>query len=318
MLQELFKQEKDYLNFFFDNLDIHAMNHIIDVLHQCKGSIVLSGVGKSGLVAEKISQTLTSTGTRAFFLSPSNALHGDIGIVQSHDIFMMFSKSGESDELLQLLPFVRNRGVRTIAIVGNKNSQLAKKADMVAILPVDQELCPFNLAPTTSSVAQMIFGDVMSIALMKKKQFSIEQYALNHPSGKIGRQLFYRVRDLMLTNDEIPTGAPDHLLVDCLVELSNKACGCILIVDHTRVLKGIFTDGDLRRCLQKYGGGALNIPLGELMTHHPKTVTPDTMATEALILMEKDRPVTVLPVLNGDAQVVGILKMHDLVRSGLL
>lgn len=319
MLKELLLKEKAALDHFFDNLDLKAAEQLFTLLKECKGLIIFTGMGKSGLVAEKIALTMTSTGSRAFYLSASNALHGDIGMVSRDDIFIMISKSGESDELLQMIPFLRNKGVRLVAIVNNKESRLAKACDLKVVLPLEEELCPFNLAPTTSTVTQLIFGDMLAIALMMHKQFSLSEFAMNHPAGKIGRQLTMRVKDLMLTGASIPICSPHHKLVETLVELSNKRCGCVLIVEEDHSLRGIFTDGDLRRGLQEHGPRALEITMEDLMTRAPRTIQSEAMASHALTVMEADQqhPITVLPVLDEKRKVVGLIKMHDIVQSGL-
>lgn len=319
MLKDLFAEERKILNHFFDHLDFAAAEKLFDVLKSCKGLIITTGIGKSGLVAEKIAVTLTSTGTRAFFLSPSNALHGDIGIVTKDDVFLMISKSGESEELMQMIPYLRNRGVKPIAIVNNGKSRLAKACEVCVVLPLERELCPFNLVPTTSAVTQMIFGGVLAVALMKHKNFSLMEYAMNHPAGRIGRRLTLRVDDLMLKGKDVPLCAPQDKLVDTLVELSDKKCGCVMIVDKERSLMGIFTDGDLRRSLQKFGSKALDKDMLALMTKTARYVSVDEMAIKALELMEADQnhPITVLPVVENGNKVVGLIKMHDIVQSGL-
>lgn len=319
MLKELFEKEREILSHFFDHIDLRAAERLFEILKECKGLIIVTGVGKSGLIAEKIALTMTSTGSRAFFLSPSNAMHGDIGIVSKEDVFLMISKSGESEELLQMIPFLRNRGVMPIAIVNNGASRLAKACEFSVVLPMEKELCPFDLVPTTSAVMQMIFGDVLAVALMKHKNFSLLEYAMNHPAGRIGRRLTLRVRDLMLKGHDLPLCRPTDKLVDTLVELSNKRSGCVLIVSEQKELLGIFTDGDLRRSLQDLGSEALEAEMRHVMTKTAKFIHSDEMASQALSLMEEDQqhPVTVLPVVDAELKVVGLIKMHDIVQSGL-
>ncbi len=319
MLKELLEQERSYLNHFFDTIDLQALEKFVQVLNACQGMMIFSGIGKSGLVAEKIAMTMTSTGSKAFFLSPTNALHGDIGIVTERDIFVMLSKSGESDELLHLIPFMRNKGVKIAAIVTNVKSRLAKAADYVLPLPHERELCPYDLAPTTSTVIQMIVGDVLAVALMKMHGFSLDDFAKNHPAGRIGRRMITKVKDLMIANEGIPLCHPQDQLGDTLVELSNKRCGCVLVIDEERHLLGIFTDGDLRRSLQKYGAQALEHTMGELMTRTPRWIDQHALAYHAMHLMEEDqkRPIMVLAVLDDAQKVVGVIKMHDIVQSGL-
>jgi arabinose-5-phosphate isomerase len=319
MLQELFYKEREILNHFFDKMDLKIAEKLFAILQECKGLIIITGVGKSGLIAEKIALTMTSTGSRAFFLSPTNAMHGDIGIVSKDDVFLMISKSGESEELLQMIPFLRNRGVMPIAIVNNGNSRLTRACEFSVVLPAEKELCPFDLVPTTSTVTQMIFGDVLAVALMMHKNFSLVEYAKNHPAGRIGRRLTLRVSDLMLKGEDIPICMPCDKLFDTLVELSNKRCGCVMVVDVSKRLQGIFTDGDLRRTLQKLGPKALEASMAEVMTKTAKFIRSDEMASQALSLMESDQkhPITVLPVLDVESRVVGLIKMHDIIQSGL-
>ncbi len=319
VLHDLVEKEKEYLNDFFQNINLESLQNFANFLSDCKGTVVFSGVGKSGLVAEKIAMTMTSTGSRAFFLSPINALHGDIGILSKDDIVVMVSKSGESDELLHLIPFMRNKGVKIGVIVTNPKSRLAKAVDTVLLLPNEKELCPFDMAPTTSTVIQMIIGDILAIALMQMKNFSLEEYAKNHPSGRIGRRIVTRVQDLMISGEGIPLCRPKDKLVEILVELSNKRCGCILVANEQRELLGIFTDGDLRRALQRHGPKALDHTMEELMTRSPRWINSQELAWDAMHLMEADQkhPIMVLAVLDEAKKVVGVIKMHDIVQSGI-
>ena len=319
MLKELFERQRDNLNHFFDQIDHAAVDIIFQKLRERTGLIFLTGIGKSGFVAQKVASTMTSTGTRAFFLDPVNAMHGDIGIISKDDILLMISKSGESDELLQMVPVLRNKGAYSIAIVNNGKSRLAKACDIFVELPMSKELCPFDLVPTTSAVTQLLFGDVLAVALLREKNFSLDEYAMNHPAGKIGKRLTLKVNDLMLKDSAIPLCRPLDKLFNTLVELSNKKCGCVLITDEEKRLQGIFTDGDLRRALQKHGPDALDMKMGDLMTPTARHTMSDEMASHALTLMESDkhRPITVLPVLCHQKKVVGVIKMHDIIQSGL-
>jgi arabinose-5-phosphate isomerase len=276
-------------------------------------------VGKSGLIAKKIAFTLVSTGTRALFLSPVDALHGDLGMVDVNDVFIMLSKSGESDELMQLVPAIRNKGAILVGIVCNSQSRLAAACHHVVTLPFQSELCPFDMAPTMSTAFQMLFGDLVTVALMRRKNFSLDQYALNHPSGRIGKRITLKVKDLMLTGGKIPICTPEDKLGQVLVELSNKRCGCILVIDQEKKLKGIFTDGDLRRTLQRFGGTVLDVPMAELMTPNPKCILPELLGWDAMKLMEADyqKRITALPVIDEQGVVLGLLHMHDVIQSGL-
>jgi arabinose-5-phosphate isomerase len=319
ILKELFEKERSYLNHFFENLNLEEVDCVLKELLNCRGNIIVTGVGKSGLVAKKFAVTMISTGTKAIFLSPINALHGDIGIINNDDVFLILSKSGESDELLNLIPFVRNKEVKVISLVSNANSRLAISSDIVLNLPPERELCPFDMAPTTSTTIQGIIGDVLAIALMRLKNVSIEDFVRSHPAGRLGRRATVLVKDLMLKEEKIPFGKPEDKLVDSLVELSNKQCGCLIIADPNGTMLGIFTDGDLRRALQTYGVDALESTLEKLMTKNPRYTSPDVLAFEALKVMESNqkKPIMVLPVLDKEQKVVGVIKMHDLVQAGV-
>lgn len=319
VLKELFSEAQNHLNDFFKTLDYGEAGKFFEKLKACKGIIFFSGVGKSALVANKIALTMTSTGTRALFLSPVEALHGDIGLISNEDILVLLSKSGETDELLNLIPFVRNKGATVLSMVGNPKSRLAKASHLFVNLPYGKELCPFNMAPTNSTTAQLIFGDCLAVALMKAKEFTLNDYAMNHPAGTIGKRIILKVKDLMLKDEQIPTCFPDSKLIDSLVELSNKRAGCVLVIDQNSKLLGIFTDGDLRRSLQRHGAEVLQQKMGSLMTVNSKTTHPEQLAWEAMKLMEADQkfPIMVLPVIDEAGVAVGLIKMHDILQSGL-
>lgn len=319
ILQELFNEQQRNLTHFFEGIDHQSTDAILKVLLACQGTIFFTGIGKSGFVAKKIAVTMTSTGTKALYLSASDALHGDIGIVSSNDAFIFISKSGENEELLALIPYLRNRNVKLICIVTDPHCRLAKACDYSIALPLLKEICPFGLAPTTSAAIQLIFGDILAVSLMRLKNFQLEEYKLNHPAGQIGKRLNLRVKDLMLVEDALPSCRPEQKLVDLLVELSNKRCGCLLIVNETEKLLGIFTDGDLRRALQKYGPQALDLPISHLMTQGGRYISPEALALDALHAMEADQkhPITVMPVLANDMTLLGLIKMHDIVQSGV-
>lgn len=318
MLKELVEAQKKYTNHYFETLDLPAIEDLISLVSNCSGMLFLTGVGKSGFVAKKIAFTMVSTGTRAFYISPVDALHGDIGLVASNDLFLLFSKSGESEELLQLVPAIHQKGARAIAIVCSPNSRLAAVCNHSLILPCERELCPFDMAPTVSTANQLLFGDLLSVALMKRKEFSIEQYALNHPSGRLGKRASMRVRDVMLTGEKLPLCNEQTRIQDLLVELSSKRCGCVLVTDHASRLSGIFTDGDLRRCLQTHGAALLGMPIGDVMNRSPISAPPEMYAWEALKRMESipHKRITVLPITQ-EGRLVGLLHLHDLVRIGL-
>jgi arabinose-5-phosphate isomerase len=319
MLKELLDNQRNYTEHFFKALNLQPIEQLVQLLLQCSGILFFTGVGKSGLVAKKIAFTMVSTGTRAFYLSPIDAVHGDLGMVSSRDVFIMLSKSGESDELLNLVPAIRNKGATLVGVVCNSQSRLAAACHVTIPLPFQRELCPFDMAPTMSTTAQLLFGDLLAIALMRHKNFSLDQYALNHPSGQIGKRITLKVKDLMLTGERIPLCGPEDRLGQILVELSNKRCGCILITDDNRKLLGIFTDGDLRRTLQKFGGQVLEARMQDVMNPHPSSIGPEVLAWEAMKLMEADyqRRIMMLPVIDSDHKVLGLLHLHDIIQSGL-
>ncbi len=319
MLKELIDKQRSYTDHFFESFDLVQIEKLVDMLMLTTGIIFFSGVGKSGLIAKKIAFTMASTGTRALFLSPTDALHGDIGMVSEKDVFIIFSKSGESDELIQLAPAIRNKGAQLVGIVCNDQSRLGLVCDFVFKLPFQEELCPYNMAPTMSTTYQLLFGDLLTVALMRHKKFSLDEYALNHPSGRIGKRITLKVQDVMLTSSRIPLCHPKDKIGDILIELTNKRCGCLLVVDEYSKLVGIFTDGDLRRSLHKYGGSVLDISIDQLMTANVKTIRPQELAWDAMKKMESDprQRLTTLAVTDENEKVIGLLHLHDIVQIGL-
>ncbi len=319
MLKKLLEESQEYLNHFFQTVDVSQFQHIVDLCASSQGLLLFTGVGKSGFIAEKIAATLTSTGTKALYLPPMNFLHGDIGILSEHDLVFMISKSGESEELLNLIPFIHRKKARTVGIVSNSSCRLAKMCHTHMVLPVKKELCDFDLVPTTSSAVQLIFGDILSIALMKTKQFNLDDYVLNHPSGTIGKKMTLSVKDVMISGEEIPLCSSKDKLADVLVELSRKKCGALIITGEDSELKGIFTDGDLRRALQSHGSAVLEKTMHELMTPSAVSVLSHILAWDAMKEMQKvpDKWVMVTPVVE-NGKVVGILRMHDIIQSGIV
>jgi len=317
-MEQLLGEQREQLNHFFSFIDVQNMHSFFQDCLACPGFLVFTGVGKSGLIAEKIAATLISTGTRSLYLPATDSLHGDLGILSDKDYLILLSKSGETDELLELVPFARKKGAKLLAVISQSSSRLAKLCDRSLYLPVLRELCPFDLAPTTSAAIQLLFGDLLAVYLMRSKEFSLTSYASNHPAGVIGKKIILLVDDLMLQGDQIPLCSPDDRLMDVLVELSDKRCGSLLIADSQGRLEGIFTDGDLRRALQSQGVGVLELSMRQLMTRSPITMTSGTLAIEPLQKMQADakRWVQVAPVIKGE-KIVGIIRMHDIVQSGL-
>lgn len=318
--KSLLTKQQEQLTYFFHHLDCDATEKIFEKLSECCGTLFFTGVGKSGFIAKKIAATLQSTGTKALFLSPIDALHGDLGIVDSKDSIIFLSKSGETQELLDLIPPLRAKGCLMMTFCSNPQSRLAQSVAHHLELPCLGELCPFDLAPTTSSELQLLIGDLLTVYLMDKKRFSLDQYALNHPNGQIGKRAHYKVHDLMVKNERVPVCLPTQSLAEVLADFTEKSCGCMVVVDEGQKLAGIFTDGDLRRALQKSGPSVLKEKIENLMTKTPRYITQKDSAWSAIQLMEANQkqPIMVLPVLDEEKQkVVGILKMHDLIQAGL-
>ena len=285
----------------------------VQALADCKGRIVISGIGKSAVIAQKIVATLNSTGSPAIFLHAADAIHGDIGMMQQEDIVLVISKSGESPEIKILVPLIKNFGNKLIAVVGNTHSYLAKKSDYIIDTTVDQEACPNNLAPTTSTTAQLVMGDAIAICLMEQKGFNVEDFAKLHPGGALGKKLYLRVKDLYIDNEK-PKVLPEQSLKEVIVEMTKKRLGVTAVIDSDNTLLGIITDGDLRRMLEKNGLDAIQAK--DIMTKNPKTIEPSEMAINALDILRQNEIVHLVVVEN--KKYLGIIHLHDLVKEGLL
>ncbi|KPK33093.1 MAG: Gut Q protein [Chlamydiae bacterium SM23_39] len=318
MVEMLFKKQKKYINYFFDNIDREKTKNILDELLKCRGNIVFTGVGKSGIIANKLAMTMSSLGSKSFYLSPLGALHGDIGLLSKDDIIIFLSRSGNTKELIDLVPFIKKKGLKIISFLSNINSELERLSDLYIYLPIKKEICPFNLAPTTSAAVQLIFGDILIVSLMQKKKFTLEDYYNNHPSGNIGKMLI-KVEEVMLKEEKIPLCYEEDMLVDVIDVLSLKRCGCLLVIDRERNLKGIFTDGDLRRSIEKDKRGFLYKKMKELMTKNPRCISKDKLTIDAINEMEKDknRLITVLAVVE-EKKVIGIIRMHDILQRSVI
>jgi len=285
--------------------------------------VFFSGVGKSGFIAQKICMTLVSTGTKSIFLSPSDALHGDIGILGKGDVLVLLSKSGATEELVTLVPYAKAKGARIYGVTSNKTSQIAQTSHAHVYLPLERELCPFDLAPVTSTAIQMIFGDTCAVAIMHAKSFTREEYAMNHPAGRIGKRLVLNVSDIMLNYGQLPLVTPNDHGMEALVRLagSSKGCGCLLVVDEQNKLLGTFSDADFRRALAHKGERALSLPVKELMNYrkaYPRTVLDTAKAFAAQQKMEIFPPVSYLPVVCGQTDsLVGLVTLHHLTNAGI-
>lgn len=311
MLKQIFTSQRQFIEYFFDHVDIDEAESVLGKFLSCKGMIVFTGVGKSGIIADKLAKTMISTGSRSLYLPPASALHGDIGMLGSEDLVVMLSKSGGTNELLEFAEIVRRRKIETMAWVSGKDTPLSKIVDSVVHLPLTSEICPFGLAPTTSTAVQLIYGDVMAVALMRAKNFSIDDYAMNHPGGAIGKLIAQRVSEIMVTGDELPLCRREDLLKDVLVELTKKRLGCLLIVDEGMRLEGVFTDGDLRRAIGELQEKALTLPMSQLLTKPFLYTTPSTLTSKALDQMEGVKKVMMLPVLE-EERLVGLVHLHHI------
>lgn len=287
----------------------------VELIYLCKGKVVVTGVGKSGLIGQKIASTLASTGTPSFFMHPSEGLHGDLGMLSRGDLVIAISNSGESEEVSQILPVVKRLGLPLIAMSGNMNSTLAKSGDVVLDVSVKEEACPLGLAPTASTTATLAMGDALAISVLDKRGFEKEDFALLHPGGSLGKSLILRVSDIMHSGDAIPLVNEKTLMREALFEITSKRFGITGVVDNRGTLTGAITDGDLRRAIEK-GMDIMSQKAVDLMTSSPKRIEVDALAAEALQKMEK-HSITAMFVMNSD-RVAGIVHLHDLLKAGVV
>jgi arabinose-5-phosphate isomerase len=314
LAQKVLQTEAAAILALVDRLDAR-FDAAVDTLRQCRGRVILTGMGKSGIICRKIAATLTSTGTPAFFLHPAEAIHGDLGVIQRDDVIVALSYSGETDELLRLLETIRRVGAKLIAITGGRESTLALAADVALDCSVTEEACPMNLVPTASTTAALAIGDALAMTLLVEKGFREEDFANLHPGGKLGKRLM-RVETLMHGGKHCPIVTAQTLMRDVIYEMSSKGLGMTCVIGSDEGLLGIITDGDLRRHMER-GGAFLEFTAADVMTRNPVTVPPTTLAAQALNIMEQ-RKITSVVVANGDRPqlVAGVLHLHDLWRMG--
>ena len=290
-----------------------TFNDACQLMLSCKGKVILVGMGKSGHIAKKIAATLASTGTPSFYIHPGEAGHGDLGMVNDKDVVMIISYSGESDEILTLIPTIKRLDISVISMTGDASSTIAKESDIHLDVSVDQEACPHNLTPTSSTTVALVMGDAIAITLLNARGFTPEDFAKSHPSGALGRRLLTLVSNIMKTGDEVPIVSKETSLMDSLLVMSQKSLGMVLITDHNNILLGIFTDGDLRRILEK-NVDFQNLSIEDIMTHNCKSIQPNKPALIALQMMEKYK-LNSLPVIDSDNQVIGAINMHTLMQA---
>lgn len=296
--------------------DAQAFTDAMQFILACSGKVVVSGIGKSGHIARKMAATFASTGTPSFFVHPAEAAHGDLGMVTSNDVLIAISYSGEAGELVAILPIVRRLGVKLIAMTGNPNSTLAKLADVHLNVYVEKEACPLNLAPTASTTVTLAMGDSLAVAVLDARGFKEEDFARSHPGGALGRRLLTHVKDIMRTGTAIPQVGPETKLSTALLEITQKGMAMTAVVDAQETLLGVFTDGDLRRLIEKN----LNLSalaIGEVMGKHPRTIKPEQLAVEAVEIMETHR-INQLLVCDANNKLVGALHIHDLTRAKVI
>ena len=313
---ELLRLEASAIERSAANVDPAAIETAVRLLRNCKGKVIVLGIGKSGVIAQKIAQTLTSTGTAAVFIHPSDALHGSLGMIVTGDVAIAISNSGEADEIVHMLPALQKREVPLIAIVGNLDSAIAQRADSALDASVDREACPLDLAPTASTTVALAIGDALAMTVMEEKGLTANDFAANHPAGRLGKRLTVTVGDLMHPS---PNTTVDADWLQVVSEISKYALGAVNVVDESGLLLGIITDGDLRRTVERTPPDKLGqLRANDMMTSSPITVASDLLAYEALQLME-NRPsqIDVLPVVDSRGHVTGLIRLHDIVRSGI-
>jgi arabinose-5-phosphate isomerase len=307
--------ERDAIANLFERID-EKFSSACELMTDCKGRVIVTGMGKSGHIAKKIAATLASTGTPSFFVHPGEASHGDLGMITNNDVVLAISNSGNTAEIITILPLIKRMGIPLISMTGNPDSILAKQSNVNLDVSITQEACPLGLAPTSSTTVTLVMGDALAVALLESKNFSEQDFAFSHPGGSLGKKLILTVADLMHTGDRIPKVNLGTLLSEGLIEISEKGLGLTAIVNKENKLKGLFTDGDLRRTFDAKLD-LLSTTIDDVMTTQCKTITANILAAEALSIMEQNK-ITGLLVTNNDQEVIGALHMHDLLRAGVI
>ncbi|MCL0096076.1 KpsF/GutQ family sugar-phosphate isomerase [Thermodesulfovibrionales bacterium] len=314
--KKVLKIEADAVSAMAERLDSH-FESAVDIISRSRGRMVVTGIGKSGLVGKKVAATLSSTGTPAFFLHPAEASHGDIGMVTSDDIIIIVSNSGETEELIRLIPVLKRFNVGMISMTGNHNSTLSKAADVTLDVSVKEEACPLGIVPTASTTAALAMGDAIAVALLVKRGLKKEDFALLHPGGNLGKKLLIKVEDLMHSGDALPVILPDEEMARAIIEISSKKLGTTIVADTENRILGIITDGDLRRGIERWGKKFFDMKAAEVMTENPKTVSKDELAVKALSIME-NYSIASLVVPDVDAKAKGIIHIYDILKKGIV
>jgi arabinose-5-phosphate isomerase len=313
--KDVLKIEADAVNALIDRIDDNLVK-AIDIIYSCKGRIVVTGMGKSGIIGRKIAATLASTGTPALFLHSAEGGHGDIGVVAKGDVVIALSNSGETEEIIKILPGLKRLNISLIALTGNTGSSLAKASDVVLDVSVRKEACPMGLVPTASTTAALAMGDALAVALLSKRDIEESHFAVFHPGGNLGRRLLLTVDDIMHAGKSIPAVSLKTLIKDAIMEISSKRLGMTTVTDNDSRLQGIITDGDLRRGLEKSGEKLFSLKAEDVMTRNPKTLSRDTLAAKAISIMEQ-YSITSIIVLGPEGKAEGIVHLHDLLKAGI-
>lgn len=314
--KKVLKTEAAAVYGLIDKLD-EGFDRAVDIIYQSTGRVIVTGMGKSGLIGKKIAATLASTGTPAFFMHPAEASHGDLGMVTAEDIVIAISNSGETDELTGLIPFLKRFDIRLISMTGKKDSTLAKTADVHLDVSVAEEACPLGIVPTASTTASLAMGDALAVALLIKRGFDEKDFASFHPSGSLGKKLLIRVKDLMHSGEALPFVSADAPMITAVVEISSGRLGIALVTDQDRKLLGVITDGDIRRGVEKWGKVFFDMTAADVMTRNPRTITGNELAAKALSVMEH-LSITVLVVPDEENRVEGIIHLHDILKKGIV
>ncbi|KPK36760.1 MAG: D-arabinose 5-phosphate isomerase [Nitrospira bacterium SG8_35_1] len=314
--KNILKIEADSVYALIERID-ESFIAAIELLYACTGKVIVTGMGKSGIIGKKIAATLASTGTPALFLNSAEGSHGDLGMVSKNDIVLAISNSGETEEIIKILPTLKRLDIKIISMTGNPDSVLAKRSDVSLDVSVKEEACPMGLAPTASTTASLAMGDTLAISLLKKRGFTEEDFAVFHPGGNLGRKLILTVEDLMHVQDAIPVVQQDTLMKDAIMEISSKRLGITAVINDDCTLHGVITDGDLRRGLEKFGEEFFSLKAVDAMTHRPRTISKNMLAAKALSIMEK-YSITVLMVTDEKSRIEGIIHLHDLLKAGIV